>query len=113
MALTQDPPAPPESDLRVLLTKAQSELGTQAHTIAVQALAIESARAQLRASELHAQNVARQVEAESRRLNAVLEATPVGVFVTDAHGRLISTNPANQTFWGVGQPQVGSPIDLS
>ncbi len=113
MALTQDPPAPPESDLRVLLTKAQSELGTQAHTIAVQALAIESARAQLRASELHAQNVARQVEAESRRLNAVLEATPVGIFVTDAHGRLISTNPANQTFWGVGQPQVGSPIELS
>jgi PAS domain-containing protein len=81
-----------------LLTKAQSELATQAQTIALQALAIESAQAQLRAGELHAQNVARQVEAESRRLNAVLEATPVGIFVTDAHGRLISTNPANRVF---------------
>ena len=113
MASTQDPPAAPEPDLRVLLTQAQSELATQAHTIAVQALAIESAKAQLRASELHAQNVARQVEAESRRLNAVLEATPVGIFVTDAHGRVISTNPAHRTFWGVGQPRVGEPMDFS
>ena len=113
MAVTKDPPATPEPDLRVLLTQAQSELATQAHTIAVQALAIESAKAQLRASELHAQNVARQVEAESRRLNAVLEATPVGIFVTDAHGRLISTNPAHRTFWGGGQPRVGEPMDFS
>ncbi len=112
MASTQDPPTAPEPDLRVLLTKAQSELATQAQTIALQALAIESAQAQLRAGELHAQNVARQVEAESRRLNAVLEATPVGIFVTDAHGRLISTNPANRVFWGVDQPQVGSPVDF-
>ncbi len=113
MASTQDPPAAPEPDLRVLLAKAQSELATQAQTIALQARAIESAQAQLRAGELHAQNVARQVEAESRRLNAVLEAAPVGIFVTDAHGRLTSTNPANRIFWGAGQPQVGNPIDFS
>lgn len=100
-------------ELRALLTKAQSELTTQAHTIAVQALAIESAQAQLRASELHAQNVARQVEAESRRLNAVLEATPVGIFVTDAHGRLISTNTANRALWGNGQAQAGHALDFS
>ena len=85
----------------------------QAHTIATQAVAIESAQAQLRASELIAQNVARQVEAESRRLNAVLEATPVGIFVTDAYGRLISTNTANRVFWGDGQAQAGKPLDLS
>ncbi len=96
-----------------MLAKVQSELADQAHTIATQALALESAQAQLRASQLHAQNVARQVEAESRRLNAVLEATPVGIFVTDAHGRLISTNPANRVFWGVGQSQVGNPVDFS
>ena len=113
MAATQEPPATPDPELRVLLTQAQSELTQQAQTIAVQALAIESARAQLHASELHAQNVARQVEAESRRLNAVLEATPVGIFVTDAHGRLMSTNPANRVLWGAGQPRVGEPVDFN
>lgn len=112
MATPKEPPVAPEPDLRVTLNEAQAELAKQSHTIAAQALALESALSQLRASELLAQKIARQVEAESRLLNAILEATPIGIFVTDADGRLISTNPANLVLWGAGQPQVGERVDF-
>ncbi|MBD3883674.1 PAS domain S-box protein [Phormidium tenue FACHB-886] len=37
---------------------------------------------------------------ERRRLRAVLDILPVGVFITDANGRLIDINPAAHAVWG-------------
>jgi PAS domain-containing protein len=39
-------------------------------------------------------------EYERQRLNAVLEAAPVGIAVTDENGRLILSNPENIRIWG-------------
>jgi signal transduction histidine kinase/CheY-like chemotaxis protein len=88
------------------------ELAGPACPIASQALEIESVQLRLRASELHALTFARQVQAERRRLNAVLEATPIGIFVTDAEGRLVSTNPASLQMWGPGQIQGSERVDF-
>jgi len=36
----------------------------------------------------------------SRRLDRVLETLPVGVWITDREGRIVSGNPAGMTIWG-------------
>lgn len=90
----------------------QSELADHASTIATQAQEIETVQLRLRASELHALTFARQVEAERRRLNAVLEAAPIGILVTDADGRMVSANPANLDLWGPRQAQAGELLDF-
>ncbi|QSQ22122.1 PAS domain-containing protein [Pyxidicoccus parkwayensis] len=38
--------------------------------------------------------------AERERLRAVLRLLPVGVFIADAHGRLLETNAAAEAIWG-------------
>ena len=81
-------------------------------TIAAQAGQIEATHARLCARELHALAAARQVQAEHSRLDAVMKAAPVGIFVADRDGRLVSSNPTNQTLWGPGQTQVGDLIDF-
>jgi diguanylate cyclase (GGDEF)-like protein/PAS domain S-box-containing protein len=58
----------------------------------------------LRRSERQALEAARQAEAERRRLNAVLEAAPVGIVVADANGVLVQANPANRSLWGENHP---------
>ena len=57
----------------------------------------------LRASRQHALEIARQAENERRRLDAVLEAVPVGIIVADAAGALIQVNAENRKIWG-GHP---------
>jgi PAS domain S-box-containing protein len=47
----------------------------------------------LRASQL-------QVEAEKRHLEAVLQALPVGVIITDAQGGVLLTNGMDEQIWG-------------
>ncbi len=54
----------------------------------------------LRASEQQALAAARQAEDERRRLDAVLEAVPVGIAVINAEGHLHLVNPAHQLLWG-------------
>jgi signal transduction histidine kinase/ActR/RegA family two-component response regulator len=44
--------------------------------------------------------VARQAESERRRLDALLEAAPVGIVVTDASGSVIRVNAENRRLWG-------------
>ena len=39
-------------------------------------------------------------ESERQRLNAVLDAAPVGIAVTDTNGKLILSNPENTRIWG-------------
>ena len=58
----------------------------------------------LRDSEGAARSAAYRAEAERRRLAAVLEATPVGVIVGDALGRIIESNAASKQLWGEDHP---------
>ncbi|MFL5353469.1 PAS domain S-box protein [Archangium sp.] len=54
----------------------------------------------LRESEARAYQAAARAEAESRLLDAVLEAAPAGIIVADASGQLVRMNPANGRLWG-------------
>jgi PAS domain S-box-containing protein len=54
----------------------------------------------LRESERRALEAARQAESERRRLNALLEAAPVGIIVADHKGNLQQVNRANKLLWG-------------
>ena len=45
--------------------------------------------------------------AEREHLRAVLRMIPVGVFIVDAQGRFVDTNPAAEAIWGPGLPRVG------
>lgn len=48
----------------------------------------------------YAQSTQNQVESERRRLNAVLEAAPVGIAHADRNGKLILYNAENRRIWG-------------
>lgn len=64
----------------------------------------QQVRAQLamEQSERQAVDAARRAEAERYRLDAVLEATPVGISVADANGRLLMVNQECKRIWGDG-----------
>jgi PAS domain S-box-containing protein len=51
-------------------------------------------------SEQRAVEFARSTEEQTRRLNAFLDAAPVGIGMADATGRLILVNRANRELWG-------------
>jgi PAS domain S-box-containing protein len=44
--------------------------------------------------------LAAEAEAEARQLQAVLDVLPVTVFLADAEGRVVETNPAARALWG-------------
>jgi PAS domain S-box-containing protein len=48
----------------------------------------------------YAQISKEQAESERRRLDAVLEAAPVGIALADINGKLILDNPENRLIWG-------------
>jgi two-component system cell cycle sensor histidine kinase/response regulator CckA len=50
----------------------------------------------------------RTADLDRRRLEATLEAIPVGVWLADADGRLTHSNPAADRVWGGFAPRVGS-----
>jgi len=56
--------------------------------------------AALLASQQHALETAGQVERERQRLDALLEAVPVGIIVADANGALVHVNAENRKIWG-------------
>ena len=60
----------------------------------------KNAERALRDSQAHALAVARQAEAERRRLDALLEAVPVGIIVADANGAIGHVNAENRRIWG-------------
>ena len=49
------------------------------------------------------------IERERVRLRAVLDILPVGVFIADAAGRLMETNPEAKALWGGATPLSASP----
>lgn len=58
----------------------------------------------LRRSERQAVEAAHRAEAERLRLDAVLQAAPVGIAVADANGALLLVNPENRRIWGDNHP---------
>ena len=54
----------------------------------------------LQDSQARALAVARQAEEERRRLDALLEAVPVGIIVADTGGALTHVNAENRKIWG-------------
>ena len=78
------------------LMKAQDQL-PPTPALASQMLELRIANQRMRESQLGA-------ETEHRRLIAVLEAVPLGIFVADAKGALIHSNFANTMLWGENHP---------
>ncbi|MDB4946967.1 MAG: Blue-light-activated protein [Labilithrix sp.] len=52
-----------------------------------------------------------EADLQRRKLEAVLAALPVGVWIADARGRLTETNPAAARIWGGQAPRVDSPAE--
>ncbi|KRB67871.1 hypothetical protein ASE07_09400 [Noviherbaspirillum sp. Root189] len=65
----------------------------------------------LRDSEHQAREAAHRAEAERSRLDAVLEATPVGIVVANASGVVLHSNAAHRELWGANQPLSKSTKD--
>ncbi|MET0858329.1 MAG: PAS domain-containing protein, partial [Telluria sp.] len=62
----------------------------------------------LLASERAAHQAAEQAESERRRLDALLDAVPVGIALADTEGRMLRTNHANRRLWGEALPLSGN-----
>lgn len=58
----------------------------------------------LRRSEQAANEAARQAEAERYRLDALLQAVPVGIVVSDLNGAIMRSNAAHKYLWGEQHP---------
>ncbi len=59
-------------------------------------------------SELATAEALHEADADRRRLEATLRAIPVGVWISDATGRLTHTNPAAEEIWGGQAPHSAS-----
>jgi PAS domain S-box-containing protein len=66
----------------------------------------------LRKSEQQALDAARDAVAERQRLNALLEAVPVGIVVSDATGAIQLANAAHRRLWGEQFPSTKSVEDF-
>jgi two-component system cell cycle sensor histidine kinase/response regulator CckA len=53
-----------------------------------------------KAAETEAARVLAEIMLERRKLETILAALPVGVWISDANGRLLQTNPAAERIWG-------------
>ena len=58
----------------------------------------------LRRSEKAAIEAAGQAEYERNRLDAVLQAAPVGIVVSNANGAILLSNAAHKRLWGTDEP---------
>jgi PAS domain S-box-containing protein len=72
----------------------------------------KTAAEEMRESRLHALVAAREAEAERHRLDAVLEAVPVGIIVSDANGAIVLANAANRRLWGEQYPATSGINDF-
>ncbi|HKD38383.1 MAG TPA: ATP-binding protein, partial [Pirellulales bacterium] len=53
------------------------------------------------------------IERERRRLRAILDILPVGVFITNSKGRILEANPEAKAIWGGETPLCESPADYA
>lgn len=70
---------------------------------------VQAARA-LMVSEAMAQRAAAGIDAQRRLLDAILEATPVGMLVQDPAGRLLHMNSAHRVLWGLEPSQADARV---
>jgi PAS domain S-box-containing protein len=64
--------------------------------------------ASLRRSEQAAIEAAHRADAERHKLNALLQAAPVGIVVSDANGAILLANDAHRQLWGAAHPETTS-----
>ena len=69
---------------------------------------IEKNRAEAALAREHA-----ATDRERRRLRAVLELLPVGVFISDAQGKILEANPEAKAIWGGTAPLTERPEDYA
>jgi PAS domain S-box-containing protein len=67
----------------------------------------------LRPSRHEALEAALQAEAGHARLNAVLQATPVGIMMADRNGKVLESNAAHDALWCRGALAKNTPIDFT
>ncbi|GHA72664.1 hybrid sensor histidine kinase/response regulator [Cognatilysobacter bugurensis] len=72
-----------------------------------------SAERALQGCAIEARVAAERAESQRRRLDAVLNAAPVGIVVSDARGGVRRTNRAHHRLWGHPQPAVRSVDDFA
>jgi two-component system cell cycle sensor histidine kinase/response regulator CckA len=66
-----------------------------------------------RQEEQNISDAAAAADADRRRLNATLEALPVGVWLSDALGAITHCNPAVAQIWGGHAPPAAMPDDFT
>lgn len=77
--------------------------GRTTHSILIQGHEVtehKRAEDELRSSQQRTLEAMRAAETERRRLDALLEAAPVGIAMVDAEGRIIRTNRESRRIWG-------------
>lgn len=67
----------------------------------------------LRRSEHAAVEAAYKADTERHKLNALLQAAPVGIVVSDTNGAILLANPAHKHLWGVAHPHTTSIDEFS
>ncbi|SDC16285.1 PAS domain S-box-containing protein [Massilia sp. PDC64] len=67
----------------------------------------------LRLSQHEALRAAREAEAGHARLNAVLQAVPVGIMMTDSNGKVLESNSAHAALWSHSPLAKDTTIDFS
>jgi PAS domain S-box-containing protein len=67
----------------------------------------------LRQSEQAAIEAARQAEAERHRLDALLQAVPVGIVVSDGNGAIVLSNATHKHLWGEQHPDARNIDEFS
>lgn len=70
---------------------------------------IQSQNETLWAQQMRLQEETAQRESEHRRLSAVLQALPVGVFLADSAGQLYHINESGREIWGTAEPPLTGP----
>ncbi|MFZ0426587.1 MAG: PAS domain S-box protein, partial [Acidobacteriota bacterium] len=87
------------------------ELQAQTEELQAQTEELRVANEELRAGESRLEAARAEIEHEKRRLEAVMEALPVGVAITDTEGGIIRSNAAFKEVWGGPPPRTVSVGD--
>ena len=81
--------------------------------VSIEVMAQKKAEEALRLSRREALEAARQAEAGRARLDAVLQAAPVGIVLADASGRVLESNAAHDALWCRDCPSADKPLDFA
>jgi two-component system, chemotaxis family, CheB/CheR fusion protein len=96
----------------IIATPTRDEAGQVTHvaTVAIDITETMQIEEALRESERRQRELIKSLEVERERLAAVLENLPVGVWIADQSGRLISKNKQSDSIW-MGDAPLSTSID--